>query len=584
MAKEFYSKEFVEKHTYDTPDRVSFTDLTGQKFGKIEVISWAGINKYNGWKKARNVWWCKCNCGETEYFLVDKPSLTKGLSTSCGCNYKKNGFTDHADLCEAEKTLQHDYKLLEYTGRRKPCKAECRVCGDTESFDTFYSLQQRGVWCSCKDKDEIPKKLAEKVDYTFTRRLEGGRMEASCNHCGALRTNYVNTDSWVDKCPCTYGADLDSESKPSCVYFNIDEYNPEYFKIGKADEPYSRLNQVMSSVRREGYSNKHKFKIKHVKWFANSKIAYQVESLYHQWFKDKAVYGFKGTNNYTNIFDGSNELFKVSREDVEEFNKIYKNTIDKLETDKPEFAITKDFRNDTNIQKPKGKLGVDVWFPRIGKLYEYIKIKRYPWKDEIINNSDNLVEAYLKIKKEERNRMFEVDEEYYESSRDFYDQWSHFTVISYNHFCDRIFHKGYNVWEALTSPRVRRKYNKFYDLDGTEMRLTDIYDKYKPLLSYTRFKDKILKGESLKDLINYVPKDSLTKVYLYEGKYHSNPMLLKMLKPVVKKSTFYNRLKRDWHPLLAAEIPEDNKYPYKTLLPNLQNIYPEIYSKLKGVV
>lgn len=584
MAKEFYSKEFVEKHTHDIPERVSFTDLTGQKFGKIEVISWAGINKYNGWKKARNVWWCKCNCGETEYFLVDKASLTKGLSTSCGCNYKKNGNNPHVNIDEAEKILPHDYKLLEYTGRRKPCKAECRVCGDKESFDTFYSLQQRGVWCSCKDKDEIPKKLAERVDYTFTRRVDGHKMEAACNKCGCIRVSPVNTTSWLDECPCTYGADVDLESKPSCVYFNIDEYNPEYFKIGKADEPYSRLNQVMTSVRKEGYEDKHKFKIKHVKWFANYKVALEVESLYHRWFKDKALYGFKGTKDSVNVFDGSNELFRVSKEDIEEFNESYKQVVDYLEIDKPEYAILKDFSNDSNIQKPKGKLEVDVWFPRIGKLYEYIKIKRYPWKDEIINNSANLIEAYLKIKKEERNRMFEVDGEYYESSRDFYEQWSHLRVISFKTFSDRVRNKKREVWDALTSPREVKAQNKFYDLDGTEMKLTHIYNKYKPFLSYVRFKDKLLKGENLKYLINYVPRDSLTKVYLHKGKYYSNQMLYNHLNCVLRRDTFYSRLESGWEPLIASLVPTDNTYRYSHIVSNLQNIYPEIYSKLKGVV
>lgn len=584
MAKRFYTKDFMEENTYEIPSRPNFEDITGQKFGKVSVVCWAGINKYGNWKSPRNVWWCKCDCGKTDYFLVDKPSLKKGLTASCGCNYKNNGGTVADSVEEAENTLKGDYKLLEYSGRRKPCKVKCKDCGDVESFDSFYSVQQRGIWCSCIDRDEFPKKLASSTDYTFIRRLESRKIEASCNKCGTIKIASTTKSNWLDECPCKYGVDPDSESKPSCVYFNIDEYNPSYFKIGKADEPYSRLNQVMTSVKAAGYKDTHKFKIKHIKWFANEKVAYQVESLYHKWFKDKAVYGYKGTKGATNVFDGSNELFEVTKEDVEDFNESYKDFVDRLEIDKPEYAITKDFSSSLNIQKPKGKLGVDVWFPRIGKLYEYIKIERQPWKDEIINTSDNLIEAYLKIRKEERSRMLEVDGDYYEGWADFYAQWSHLSAVELKTFRDRVITKKRDIWESLISPRERKIDNKFYDADGTQKSLSELYRVHKPLISYTRFKDRLLSGESLLEVVNHVPKDSYTKIYMFEGKYYSNMQLYKNLDSVVRKPIFSTRLERGWHPLVAALIPAGNVYRYSRLIKDLETLYPEIYPKLKEVV
>lgn len=53
-------------------------DLTGQHFGRLTVISYAGTNKYN-----RSMWNCVCSCGNRK--VVDSNSLQKGATRSCGC-------------------------------------------------------------------------------------------------------------------------------------------------------------------------------------------------------------------------------------------------------------------------------------------------------------------------------------------------------------------------------------------------------------------------------------------------------------------------------------------------------------------
>lgn len=53
-------------------------DLTGQTFGRLTVVEYAGAAK-NG--NAR--WLCKCACGNTT--VVDGYRLRKGTTTSCGC-------------------------------------------------------------------------------------------------------------------------------------------------------------------------------------------------------------------------------------------------------------------------------------------------------------------------------------------------------------------------------------------------------------------------------------------------------------------------------------------------------------------
>lgn len=58
----------------------SFEDLTGQKFGRLTVVSRAENRKNNG---AR--WNCVCDCGNPEMVTVAATHLKRGKIKSCGC-------------------------------------------------------------------------------------------------------------------------------------------------------------------------------------------------------------------------------------------------------------------------------------------------------------------------------------------------------------------------------------------------------------------------------------------------------------------------------------------------------------------
>ena len=53
-------------------------DLTGQRFGRLFVISEDGKDPYGNY-----MWKCRCDCGNTR--TVVSNSLRRGLTTSCGC-------------------------------------------------------------------------------------------------------------------------------------------------------------------------------------------------------------------------------------------------------------------------------------------------------------------------------------------------------------------------------------------------------------------------------------------------------------------------------------------------------------------
>ena len=60
----------------------NFKDLTGQRFGRLIVLSFKEINKNH-----KSVWHCKCDCGNECDILG--ASLENGKTQSCGCLHKE---------------------------------------------------------------------------------------------------------------------------------------------------------------------------------------------------------------------------------------------------------------------------------------------------------------------------------------------------------------------------------------------------------------------------------------------------------------------------------------------------------------
>lgn len=56
-------------------------DLTGQKFGKLTVVSYIG--KIHETKHSETYWMCLCECGNKKAIRRDK--LIQGITKSCGC-------------------------------------------------------------------------------------------------------------------------------------------------------------------------------------------------------------------------------------------------------------------------------------------------------------------------------------------------------------------------------------------------------------------------------------------------------------------------------------------------------------------
>lgn len=64
----------------------NFINLIGKKFGKLSVVKYVGKNKYG-----KPLWLCKCDCGNEKVIIGN--SLVSNRTKSCGCLYKKHGYT-----------------------------------------------------------------------------------------------------------------------------------------------------------------------------------------------------------------------------------------------------------------------------------------------------------------------------------------------------------------------------------------------------------------------------------------------------------------------------------------------------------
>ena len=58
-----------------------FIDLTGQRFGRLEVIG--KVEKPSNRKYTSAYWLCKCDCGNKK--VVASNDLRRGVTKSCGC-------------------------------------------------------------------------------------------------------------------------------------------------------------------------------------------------------------------------------------------------------------------------------------------------------------------------------------------------------------------------------------------------------------------------------------------------------------------------------------------------------------------
>lgn len=85
-------------------------DLTGQRFGRLVALRYAGPSRY---AKGGAEWECRCDCGNLA--RVPSASLTSGRTRSCGCLRR-----DH---------IRHVNRQRKETETTMGTVTRCQVCG-----------------------------------------------------------------------------------------------------------------------------------------------------------------------------------------------------------------------------------------------------------------------------------------------------------------------------------------------------------------------------------------------------------------------------------------------------------------------
>jgi hypothetical protein len=160
------------------------TDLTGMKFGKLNVIK--RVNKANHLKTKGDYWLCKCDCGNDRNIILPTGSLVHENTKSCGClnkeriiNYNKN-----------TKKKYNTYDLSNEYGIGYTSKGE-EFYFDLEDYDKIKDI----YWMS-SDKGYIisPKKLENGKSYNifFHRLIMNCPQNMSIDHVNGSETTHDN--------------------------------------------------------------------------------------------------------------------------------------------------------------------------------------------------------------------------------------------------------------------------------------------------------------------------------------------------------------------------------------------------------
>lgn len=116
-------------------------DRTGQRFGRLSVLEYAGPNSGATWK-------CKCDCGT--YTIVRADNLRTGKTTSCGCYMRESLATATAKMRGQPSAQRRDI-----TGKRF---GRLLATYRTGTFEVGKNKSRHSFWmfkCDCGTEKQL---------------------------------------------------------------------------------------------------------------------------------------------------------------------------------------------------------------------------------------------------------------------------------------------------------------------------------------------------------------------------------------------------------------------------------------------
>ena len=126
-----------------------FLDLTGQRFGMLTVVEYAGKAMAKNLKYGTALWRCACDCGGEA--VVRSSNLRRGITASCGCLRDKNNKMSPAQRVHDLTGLRFG-KLVVLRKYSQPCETSvawvCRCdCGIEVAYPS--RILRNGMATSC---------------------------------------------------------------------------------------------------------------------------------------------------------------------------------------------------------------------------------------------------------------------------------------------------------------------------------------------------------------------------------------------------------------------------------------------------
>jgi len=165
-------------------------DLTGQTFGKLEVLKYAGLIPTG--KQRQSAWLCRCKCGKE--VVIRHSGLKSNGTKSCGCHQKQRAFEANIkDLTGQKFQMLTVLRYAETRNGNAYWLCECE-CGNKKSISTSC-LKSGQKSCGCKQgwfRSEQPGLWKNAAAYSRWKRKDPVRKlrhAVSCSIRGMLKHN-----------------------------------------------------------------------------------------------------------------------------------------------------------------------------------------------------------------------------------------------------------------------------------------------------------------------------------------------------------------------------------------------------------
>ena len=244
-------------------------DLTGQTFGKLTVVNFAGNNRI------RAMWLCKCECGTEKAVRGD--NLTLGRTKSCGCN---NTIKDLTGQTFGKLTVVSLAGSNKRGNAKWLCKCECGnekviaggnlTSGHTKSCGCIGSenrqLREKGIFTKRIDKHgyvymyypEHPnsRKGGKISEHTYVMSEYLGRPlkpNENVHHINGVKDDnrIENLELWCRQQPCGQRV---NEKQAFYVEF-ISGYNGEFLQDAKTEYLQGALEAIKIELERRNKCN-----------------------------------------------------------------------------------------------------------------------------------------------------------------------------------------------------------------------------------------------------------------------------------------------------------------------------------------